>query len=86
VKKVDVQLWTFWDVLAEIATSLYSSESLRSGAGAPRVYTNVGNFSRLHVAVKGICRECKSYSEQTGICQGHMALELLFARWLGVGA
>ena len=44
------------------------------------------DFSRLDVAVKGICRECKSCWEQTGICQGHMALELLGARWLGVGA
>jgi len=45
-EKVDVQLRTFWVVLAEIATSLYSSESLRSGAGAPRIYTNVGGVQQ----------------------------------------
>ena len=86
-KKVDVQLRTFWVVLAEIATSLHSSGSLRSesGVAAPRIYTNVGGFQQAGCGSQGHMSGCKSCWEKTGICQGQMTLELLGGRWLGVG-
>jgi len=84
-KKVDAQLRNFRVVLADIAMSLYSSGSLRSGASAPRIHANVGGFQRAGCGSQWHMSRCKSSWEYTGICQGHMTLELLGARWLGVG-
>jgi len=84
-KAVDVQLRTIWVVLAEIAMGLYSPGSLGSGAGASRVYTHVGGFQQSGCGSQGHMSGCKACLKYTGICQGHMTLELLGARWLGVG-
>jgi len=59
-EKVDVQLRTFWVVLAEIATSLYSSGSLRSGAGDHEFTLMCEDVKRLNVAARDICRGCRS--------------------------
>jgi len=59
-KRVDVQLRTFWVVVAEIATSLYSSGSLGSGAGVPRIHTHVGGFQQAGYGSQRHMSGCKA--------------------------
>ena len=59
-KEVNVKLRTIWVVLAEIATSLYSSGSLGSGAGALRVYTHVAGFQQAGCGSQGHMSGCKA--------------------------
>ena len=54
------------------------------GAGALRGDTRVGTFQQAGYGRQGQISRCKAGWDWTGICGGHLTLQLSVARWLGV--